>query len=583
MTAKSALTEGGDRDLRADARSPAKQWARSLLWSAYALLILAMVALLPRLPGLAGYFFVKQDLPVAVGAILLWLHWSRRPASAAVPGWQPPRGALAAMLAFVVLAGIAGHFLILSNYAMSRDEAMALFDARVFAGGDVIGRVPAAWQFIRPALGNEFMMDLGPAAWISEYRPGNALLHAPFVAMGAGWLTNPLLAGAGLIATWQVTRILWPDDAGTRGVVLLLYTLSTQALFASMTSYAMTGHLAINMLWLWAYLRGGVRGHGAAIAVGAIGVGLHQILYHPLFVAPFLMLLAWQRRWKPLAVYLIAYAAIGVFWLMYSRVPQAASGFVPAAADRVAGAGYIGAALAGTIGKFGPGYLVTSAANILRFFAWQHLLLLPLMIVGIGAVRRSRDPLAWAIIGAFVLTLAAKIMLRPYQGHGWGFRYMHGVIGAAALIAGYGWASLKERGAAPVAMLRTATALTVLAAMPFLAVQAWRFSHPYAAVSARIDRQTADVAIIDADTARYATDLVYNDPAVTRRPVRVAAEYLRPVDLARLCAVNRVTLIDRAALAPLRRWTTIAHDQESSEMRALRAAMPAGCARPILP
>jgi hypothetical protein len=38
-------------------------------------------------------------------------------------------------------------------------------------------------------------------------------------------------------------------------------------------------------------------------------------------------------------------------------------------------------------------------------------------------------------------------ILLPYQGHGWGYRYLHGLIGSLSLLAGYGWIALSERAA----------------------------------------------------------------------------------------------------------------------------------------
>jgi len=49
------------------------------------------------------------------------------------------------------------------------------------------------------------------------------------------------------------------------------------------------------------------------------------------------------------------------------------------------------------------------------------------------------------LVAGLVLTLLAMFMLLPYQGHGWGYRYLHGLIGSAALLGGYGWITLTGR------------------------------------------------------------------------------------------------------------------------------------------
>ena len=74
-------------------------------------------------------------------------------------------------------------------------------------------------------------------------------------------------------------------------MALLLLVLSGQVLFAGMTAFAMPAHLFVNLLWLWLFLADRRRTDLVALAVGFVGTGLHQPLFHPLFVLPFLVLL----------------------------------------------------------------------------------------------------------------------------------------------------------------------------------------------------------------------------------------------------------------------------------------------------
>ena len=98
----------------------------------------------------------------------------------------------------------------------------------------------------------------------------------------------------------------------------------------------MPAYLAFNLAWLWLFLRGGRLGHGAAIAVGFLAAGLHQVLFHPLFVAPFVWQLWLDRRWRLAAVYTLAYAAICGFWIEFPQLElrwlgEAASAGAPTA------------------------------------------------------------------------------------------------------------------------------------------------------------------------------------------------------------------------------------------------------------
>src|ERR1700733_5369488 len=77
-----------------------------------------------------------------------------------------------------------------------------------------------------------------------------------------------------------------------------------------------------------------------------------------------------------------------------------------------------------------------TGANLLRFFAWQHLLLLPLLAAGIALAWRQR--LAGALAVSLLLPVCVMALIMPWQGHGFGYRYVHGVIGVAILLAVYG-------------------------------------------------------------------------------------------------------------------------------------------------
>src|SRR3546814_16931590 len=81
-------------------------------------------------------------------------------------------------------------------------------------------------------------------------------------------------------------------------------------------------------------------------------------------------------------------------------------------------------------------------ANLFRMVTWQHLLLLPLFLLGVRAARRDR--LAAALLGGIIVTLLARLAIQPIQGHGLGYRNTHGLIGNFILLAVYGWVSLGE-------------------------------------------------------------------------------------------------------------------------------------------
>src|SRR5581483_11391553 len=65
------------------------------------------------------------------------------------------------------------------------------------------------------------------------------------------------------------------------------------------------------------------------------------------------------------------------------------------------------------------------ALNLYRFLAWQSPLAIPLALIGFVAYRRDSRIVTDLALGIF-FTLAAILILMPYQGHGWGYRYLHG-------------------------------------------------------------------------------------------------------------------------------------------------------------
>src|SRR3546814_12004333 len=79
-------------------------------------------------------------------------------------------------------------------------------------------------------------------------------------------------------------------------------------------------------------------------------------------------------------------------------------------------------------------------SNLFRMRSWQHLLHWPLFLLG-GAIAR-RDRLAAALLGGIVVTLLARLVVQPFQGHGLGYRNTHGLIGNFILLAVYGWISI---------------------------------------------------------------------------------------------------------------------------------------------
>src|SRR3546814_7908570 len=77
--------------------------------------------------------------------------------------------------------------------------------------------------------------------------------------------------------------------------------------------------------------------------------------------------------------------------------------------------------------------------------AWNNVLLLPLAALGVLQLRwRTMFARDASIVLPLTITCILGLLLLVYQGHGWGYRYLHGLIGAFCLLGGFGWMRLSR-------------------------------------------------------------------------------------------------------------------------------------------
>jgi hypothetical protein len=505
--------------------------------------------------SLSRQFFLTQDLWVSCFyvAVLTALGLGLIRGFGALPA---PRlsfaGTTAAAAALVLLLWL-GTYVVFANYALTRDEHMVLFDMAVFREGRLAAPLAQQWREFTQALVPAFLLDLpGNAALVSAYMPANAALRTGFSMLGDPALLNPLLAGAGAVALFDICRRLLPESRGGQATALLLYFSSAQMLAAAMTPYSMTGHLAFNLVWLALFLRGDKLGHAGAILIGFVATGLHQVIFHPLFVLPFIPLL-WVRGERRTAIlYVVAYALIGLFWISWPQLVALSAGLAGTQAAGGAG-GFFQERILPLLLNRDPHMLALMGHNLVRFFSWQNLALIPLLMVGLRALP-SADGVMQALWRGILLTIVAMAILLPYQGHGWGYRYLHGLLGSFVILAAFGWVRLEERGAEARRLLAVGTAAT-LVALPFLLVQAHAFATPYAELDRLVGSAKADFVIVDTESPDWAVDVVRNDPWLRNRPLRFSSRDLDPEAVHLLCGRGTIAFIggEHVALVGLNR------------------------------
>ncbi len=549
--------------------------------------VAAIYALRVKYSSVTELFFWRQDLPVLLGCVALTaglglVRWPalRRPGAAFEPR------TLAFVLAGACLViGVAGAPVVFGGYRLSLDEFLADFDARIFAHGQFAAPIDPGWRAFVPALQPAFMLP-APShdVWASAYLPINAAVRALAGTVGcAGWV-NPFWTGLSVVAVFGVARKLWPERPARALVAAALLATSSQLLITGMTDYAMPAHLALNLCWLWLFLRGGRLGHAGALVIGFLACGLHQLVFHPLFAAPFIVQLWLDRRWRTAAFYSLGYGAIGLFWITYPSIALHLSGAAgPAAA---AGAGWFATRVGNAFSAIRIDALGAMAESLVRFVAWQNPLTVPLALAGAAAAFRAKGHLRALAIGV-ILTILVVLIAVPSQTHGWGYRYLHGLLGSVCLIAAWSWTRLTDRlspearaGARRAFVAACAISLVLLT--PLHAWQAWSYAAPYAQADAAIRAAPADVVIVDNGDGRWFDmgTLVRNDPYLERGPKVMLLSALDEASLRRLCATHSVATFDGAnAVALGIDIVPLTPEPEAARLRRLMRQL--NCGRPI--
>lgn len=198
--------------------------------------------------------------------------------------------------------------------------------------------------------------------------------------------------------------------------------------------------------------------------------------------------------------------------------------------------------------------MLTTFLNMLRFVAWQNLALLPLLSAAVAVAVRNRGLPAVLLVG-IALWLTFITIVIPFQGHGWGYRYLHPYLGSFALLAGYGYQELRRViGEWADRFVLTLSAVTAAATIPLLLIAAHRFVEPYIAVDKLVAMQRTPMVLIDTyarptndgQWAGNAIENVRNLPDLGNRPLRISSVHMSPDLLAGLCNRGRITVITRA-------------------------------------
>lgn len=498
------------------------------------------------------HFFRTQDLPaalllvasfIALRRYLPQIAQSERLAAAiercrAVPAW--------AMAAGVFALALAGTWVVFGNYPLSMDEFWAVADGKIIASGAPMARIPVEWREYGLAMQPIFARLLHEYGLLgSAYLPVNAAILALL-----GPLSGPLLAALSVLLAADLARRLLPEHKSAPLICALLMASSSQLLLTAMTPYAMTAHLAANLAWLWLFLRKEPLAHLGAALVAMLAIGLHQVVFFPLFAAPFLFEAFLARRRVAALAQALAIGAAVLFWGSWGSILLWWFDVTSAQAPGGGGTGQLVALALSLLKDFGPASIGVMGLNMVRWMLWQNWLAVPLVLAVAVPVLRVGG--VWrGLLGGIALTIGAVTVLLAFQGHGWGYRYLHGLTGNLCLLATYAWFRLQDGHAdrRPMQALFAVTLVLSLAMVPFRSWQAERFSAAFRNADAALSRIDADVVLINAPHHMYAIDLVRNDPFLTNRPLRMTPLVLSDAQLSALCTKYKVAYFGDADAA----------------------------------
>ena len=452
---------------------------------------------------------------------------------------------LMVMIAVVVgvfaVTALGTHF-VCHDYALSADEFMADFQARIFLRGKIAAQIPAQWldavRVIKPTFADYF-----PATheWKATYLPVYAAMRALFQSVYLQSFLNPCLAALTVLALYGTARNIWPNEKQNALVAILLMAGSPQFLVMAMTAYSMPAHLALNTVWLWLYSRPERHGFYLAPVVGVLAIGLHQPIVHALFVTPFLFRLVLQRKWRAVSVYGLVYLLGCTAWYAWRLE------FSPPSAGQIAS----------VFRLWNPKMLVIQPMDLLLVIGWSALATPLLAILGFGSIFREKPIIRDAALSC-LLTFGFYYFFYLDQGHGWGYRYFHGTLSCLILVAVAGWAGLVERCGDRIAQsfLCVATVASLFIALPLRCLQAESFIRPFANASEAVHSMNTSVVGIDPRLAWYSADLIRNDPFLENRPIVAALVNLRPAEVTALARAGQAHFVSREEMKELGLATT---------------------------
>jgi hypothetical protein len=454
------------------------------------------------------YLLMVDDFSTAwltIGVCVLATWW-RNPAPFINVAEFLGKHVLAVSIATVVLLALAAVYVYHGN-AFSMDEYAAVFQAKIFASGRLMARLPPSvvdW-LIPPGFNGVFLLaskSTGQA--IEGYWPGFSLLLAPFEFLGIPWLCNACLAGLAILLIHRITLEITNDQRAAGWA--LLFTLASGAFIAnSISYYSMQAHLTANLLFAWLLLRPNpYRAFGAGV-VGSLALVLHNPFPHAVFALPWIVAIARSEK-----------IPRNLFWLVLGYLPLViivGAGWLHLRAEIAAGDSGFRAITTGQFSAFSlpdKSMIDMRVAAAVKMWIWAVPCLF--LFAFLGRLRRRDDQRVRLLAASAVLTFVAYVFVIFEQGHGWGYRYFHSAWGVVPILAGCAMTGRSESNGRFAAFAGAAAVLNLLIVVPWQLMHIDTVITRHSAQIPKPQRPGNNVYFISADGGFYLADLVQVDP-----------------------------------------------------------------------
>jgi hypothetical protein len=392
------------------------------------------------------------------------------------------------------------------DYPLSMDEYAAVFQAKIFATGQLSVQLPPSyvdWLVVRGFNGEFLIASRETGRAIEVYWPGFAMLLAPFELLRAQWVCNACLAALALVLIHSITKQITGNERAAGWA--LLFALTSGAFAANAISfYSLQGHLTANLLFVALLLRPNRYRAFYAGLVGSVALILHNPVPHALFAIPWIIAMALDRNQRrfclPLILGYLPGLCIGLGWLLLRSDIGTPVDSLPS----ISGLAH------GVFTWPNVNVLNARAASFVKLWVWAVPCLFA--FAALGVLRHRENPIVRLLAASAALTFVGYLFVAFDQGHGWGYRYFHSAWGAIPILAGCAMTERSDANPKLVSFAGACAILTLVIIVPLQLSQIRQFISQHLAQLLPPRRPGNNVYFIHPRGGFYVADMVHIDP-----------------------------------------------------------------------